>query len=722
MKAIAAFGTPASGRTFARIGWHGAADSNDRRSLMVIPSTAAGQVDPSTASNTTFDPGPGSFGLDVTLPAFGTRRLWTEDALNTVAPAGHQARVYELKDSTGAVVPHAYVVAFEEAASTAADNDYNDVVLIVRGADADNTGGGRVKLGNPYGLPFSNRMIMSRIGTLASPDPSGQHDRSVVNVKNIGTTPLTITGFGVTGPFELVTPPATPAVIAPGATQPLTVRFIAESGRVSTGKLTLTTDSATTPSTLIDLAGFWQSQPENGEEPRLDEVVRNLFGFQTTIIGIGDRINNHGKLEKIGDEVLSPYWHVADSDRPVKVVQLAAYHGVNSPASLQWIARTGAKSRAPKVVQHTAADSQTVLPRLYGGQNNATAVATFTPTASFGLGVSSEWTDEALNSHTADLNAGCTEPCGHHFRAFPAKDHEGNVIPNTYLFSMDYSGINYDYQDNIYLVSNVAPDDGDTRHVIARIDTGATGKLHRQARQRVGPGHRSLHADELGGRGHGDRCDRQRDRRPDVRELPRQQQHDRPDPAAAAVRHPDRDGDERRREAVLRGAVLHRGQPASVRRVGRGGHAPHQRGPVLGGWRQERRLVDRAHGYPDHGERPRPAPQGERQLPGDLGYRGHLQRRLLRRLVDAKSPGSQESGLPRAGGRPGLSRAWAGHRRSVVQPRPVERSAAPGPAPWACGGAARARRGRACSRRRPGAGGWCAPARRRRGCRPGRRG
>ena len=49
--------------------------------------------------------------------------------------------------------------------------------------------------------------------------------------------------------------------------------------------------------------------------------------------------------------------------------------------------------------------------------------------------------------------------CGHHVRFWPLKDRSGNVVPNAYLLAMDYSGntINYDYNDNLYLVTNVKP-------------------------------------------------------------------------------------------------------------------------------------------------------------------------------------------------------------------------------------------------------------------------
>ena len=46
-------------------------------------------------------------------------------------------------------------------------------------------------------------------------------------------------------------------------------------------------------------------------------------------------------------------------------------------------------------------------------------------------------------------------------------------IADSWIVSMDYSGINYDYNDNVYFVSNMKPEwTGTTLH---RLDVGATG-------------------------------------------------------------------------------------------------------------------------------------------------------------------------------------------------------------------------------------------------------
>jgi len=47
---------------------------------------------------------------------------------------------------------------------------------------------------------------------------------------------------------------------------------------------------------------------------------------------------------------------------------------------------------------------------------------------------------------------------GHSVRFYPARDREGEFIPNTWLMVMDYHGVNYDYNDNTYLITNIRPE------------------------------------------------------------------------------------------------------------------------------------------------------------------------------------------------------------------------------------------------------------------------
>src|SRR4029434_7759855 len=75
------------------------------------------------------------------------------------------------------------------------------------------------------------------------------------------------------------------------------------------------------------------------------------------------------------------------------------------------------------------------------------------PTKAFGFRVDGEWSDPTLNGPVA----GNPDDQGHHVRFWVLRDKSGNIVPNTYLMSMDYSGINYDYQDNVYIVTNLKP-------------------------------------------------------------------------------------------------------------------------------------------------------------------------------------------------------------------------------------------------------------------------
>jgi hypothetical protein len=43
-------------------------------------------------------------------------------------------------------------------------------------------------------------------------------------------------------------------------------------------------------------------------------------------------------------------------------------------------------------------------------------------------------------------------------RFFPLKDASGAVVPGSYIVAMDYAALNFDFQDNVYLVTNIQPE------------------------------------------------------------------------------------------------------------------------------------------------------------------------------------------------------------------------------------------------------------------------
>ncbi|WP_218566277.1 malectin domain-containing carbohydrate-binding protein [Vallicoccus soli] len=332
-----------------------------------------------------------------------------------------------------------------------------------------------VVLENVDGVPFADRLVMNRIQNpetgkrcrdTAACDPvtgpffpvNGVHDVATLRIRNTGTDALNVTGLAVTGPFALVDPQAAPALVAAGASLDVPVRFTATAAGSAaglwTGSLTVTTDDVDEPSLPVELAGFWQSQSEGGQEPDLTEITR-LFGYRTAITSAGQSINQQGLVTAVGDEVLSPYWVRTSATAPVTVRQLAAFHTQGNTATIGWHAK--GSSSVTNVVTHAGVDGQSVLPHR-NGSTTQYASGTFSPAGAFGLRIDSEWSDPARNNSAVDVENGCVGTCGHHMRFWPVRDRAGAVVPGSWIVAMDYSGINYDYQDNVYLVTGMRPE------------------------------------------------------------------------------------------------------------------------------------------------------------------------------------------------------------------------------------------------------------------------
>ena len=322
----------------------------------------------------------------------------------------------------------------------------------------------RIDVDNLDVAPFEDRLVFNRIqnpedGTTIPANVV--HDVSTARVTNTGTEPLTITGLSATPvtEFVLVNPISLPAVIQPGAFLDVPVRFTATIGDIRTGTLSIESDDPTRPTYEVELAGFWQSVSEGNQEPTVVEILRT-FGYGTTVLGPGQSLNTLGALVAQGDEILSPYWQRANTTQPVTVRQLAAFHTQGNSATFFWTPKNQYNGTA--VLTHVGVDGQSFYPRKSAAGNPA-GVSTFTPTPTvFGFRIDPEHSDWAVNtaqgSAAVDEEQGCVAPCGHHFRTWPARDRSGAIIPNTYVMTMDYAGINYDFNDNLYIVSNIRPE------------------------------------------------------------------------------------------------------------------------------------------------------------------------------------------------------------------------------------------------------------------------
>ncbi|MGE3138879.1 MAG: Ig-like domain-containing protein [Thermoleophilia bacterium] len=466
MTPLAAFTSPAaSGPNALTVGWYTVDDGSGIAPLWSVPNAASRSLDPPTTGPLSFSPGAASFSLSTTWHGLGQRVTYGEDHLNTWdadAADRHKMRVYPMRNADGSSVANAFVIAFEDSNSDPADNQ--DAVFVLRNVTPVTSGGGPdISIENVDGVPYADRLVMHRLQAFAS--GIAVHDVGTLRVRNRGNQPLQITELPITGPFQLASPVALPVTIAPFESRDIPVRFTA-TGPVSTnarhdGTLTIVSDDADEPAVPVELSGLRQYRPEGPSEATLAEII-SPFGWSTRIVGPGQKLQQKGRVEAVGDEILSPYWTRLDTTKPVAVRQIAAFHSPGG-GTIYWYPQ-GDPGNTKGIFTHAGEDYQTLLPRKTNALDQP-AAGTFVPSGGdgvFGLALAStrQYSDPTLNLTNPDCVASGAQ-CGHQVRFWPIKDRAGVTVPGTYLATMDFQeGGNFDYQDNVYLISNVQPAGG----------------------------------------------------------------------------------------------------------------------------------------------------------------------------------------------------------------------------------------------------------------------
>jgi hypothetical protein len=320
-------------------------------------------------------------------------------------------------------------------------------------------------------LPGSSTMVFNRIQ-----NPNGSlgdqvHDTGVLDIHNTGDQPLVISSYTLSTGWTLVSPPMFPLTVAAGASTTLTIKFVATTepsvpynetsspayptgGGVYHGSLVLNSNDPNSPTATVPLAGWWQYHSENANEPSLQSIVNLLHGWTTNINStpIPELTQNNSTTNSVptyyGEEVVSAYWMEADPSLAVTVQEIAAYHTEGNTATTYWYTKGSGSHN--KLFTTASDDGQTLFP--YATGTTTPAAASFTSSGTFGFDLDGEFSDDSLN--TAYPSAG-----GHHVRFYPLRDDSGNLIPNTYIMTMDYSssGANFDFQDNVYIVNNIHP-------------------------------------------------------------------------------------------------------------------------------------------------------------------------------------------------------------------------------------------------------------------------
>jgi hypothetical protein len=472
IRPLAVFGT--DNGPAVRVGYYTPGNPNSAKQLWYVPREDAQSVNPKVYGQTLIDPGSAPFSLFAEFPGFintnGDRRyVYSEDGLNSIwEPKNselHKIRFYPLIDQLGNRAADTYVVAVEEYT---AEYDVQDVVFVITNVKPVEVQQPTISVQPIMQAPGSPNVVFNKVEIPNEVAPNHTKLTSVVRVRNTGNAPLTVT-FGVSGNFVIDKNGGTNVVMQPGAVRDVNLRFIAVSGAVHTGALTLTSNDPNRPTVSVPLKGYWQQYSEQTPagkqlEPSLKTIVNDLFGYTTRITNDGQSLSTLAKVQATGEEILSPYWRTADDNSPVRVTTLATFkfqadvtsEGEYFPSNDAVAFHYKGSSQARSTYYTARGDGQSVLPRKQG-QLSSVASAAFRPgDQAFGFIVErTEYSDPTKNPDRFGRTG-----YGHYIRFWPARDGNGMLIPNTYIMVHDYNRdfTNYDYQDGVYLVENIVPE------------------------------------------------------------------------------------------------------------------------------------------------------------------------------------------------------------------------------------------------------------------------
>jgi hypothetical protein len=334
-----------------------------------------------------------------------------------------------------------------------------------------------ITLVNPDGLPSSDRLIFNQIQNLDPNVPNAVHNTNPLTIENTGNAPLTLTSLTISGPWEFVNAPVgnyAGTQLAAGTSLTVTLEFTQNSlpphstnetndttepngGAAVDGSLTIISNDPTTPTKTVPLAGYWQNQSADEEEPNLATIVNSLAGYDTVIATTSqlqsesngvDLENNNPTPTYYGQEVVSNSWEAANASQPVVIQELAEFEVEGVSNSTYWY--SAATQNAHLLMTSAANEAQTVIPSSSTGAG--LMKASFTPGGTFGFRDDNHYSDDAINIANGD-----TVDDGHRFRFYPLIDENGNAVANTWVVAVHNGDFIPDYQDAVYIVSNMQP-------------------------------------------------------------------------------------------------------------------------------------------------------------------------------------------------------------------------------------------------------------------------
>eukprot|EP01117_Protostelium_nocturnum_P020289 TRINITY_DN9054_c0_g1_i1.p1 TRINITY_DN9054_c0_g1~~TRINITY_DN9054_c0_g1_i1.p1 ORF type:complete len:405 (-),score=97.57 TRINITY_DN9054_c0_g1_i1:663-1877(-) len=283
---------------------------------------------------------------------------------------------------------------------------------------------------------------------------SNSHTTGVLTLKNIGTSALQLISATVRDASLFTVTGFTAQSLASKASIDITVNFVGQANdkTVLRSFLDIVTDDQSNPTTTVTLAGVYMLQNEGGNEIPLESIF-GAFGFSvyTGITWVDEGIEHPEHVQTSMDEISSYLWKPANSALPVRLQTIAGF----SPCCS---GNPGVSFGSNCAVQLKAGYTQTVWPIVSSGAS-AAVTCNFASTDRLAVVQDGTW-----SSNTPLSSVGFKSM---HF--YPARDADGTLIPNTFLVGQDYSlatgcgdkegQANCDYQDNVFLISNVSPAD-----------------------------------------------------------------------------------------------------------------------------------------------------------------------------------------------------------------------------------------------------------------------
>ena len=267
--------------------------------------------------------------------------------------------------------------------------------------------------------------------------------QSVV-IRNDQTTPVAITDITLSGTnasgFTITQAPTLPLKLAPDATATIRVAF---SPRDTVGSLSAQLAiSQADAHTTVGLYGLSAQAREGSNEPPLHAIVQTL-GYSIDVGG-AQLILDKGPAP-IGDEVLVPLFRQAGPGE-VTLRPVARYSPGGPVAYGYYVPDNPVDTREVGTVAND--QGQSLNPARSAG------TLTFDP-GEQPFGFYADVTSYAAQK-TFTEDARNTGPLAHAVRTYPVKNRRGATVPNTYLVCMEPAS-NGDYQDYVFLVSNVKP-------------------------------------------------------------------------------------------------------------------------------------------------------------------------------------------------------------------------------------------------------------------------